>query len=68
MDGGAWWAAHRVAKSPTRLSDFTFTFFQAWFFSGLSFGFFSGLSFGTKLLERHPSQICLLPLSLQNSE
>ena len=27
MDGGAWWAAvHRVAKSPTRLSDFTFTF------------------------------------------
>ena len=27
MDGGAWWAAvHRVAKSQTRLSDFTFTF------------------------------------------
>ena len=27
MDGGAWWAAaHRVAKSWTRLSDFTFTF------------------------------------------
>ena len=27
MDGGAWWAAvHRVAKTPTRLSDFTFTF------------------------------------------
>ena len=26
MDGGAWWAAvHRVAKSWTRLSDFTFT-------------------------------------------
>ena len=26
MDGGAWWAAvHGVAKSPTRLSDFTFT-------------------------------------------
>ena len=26
MDGGAWWAAvHRVAKSQTRLSDFTFT-------------------------------------------
>ena len=25
MDGGAWWAAvHRVAKSQTRLSDFTF--------------------------------------------
>ena len=27
MDGGAWWAAvHGVAKSWTRLSDFTFTF------------------------------------------
>ena len=26
MDGGAWWAtANRVAKSQTRLSDFTFT-------------------------------------------
>ena len=31
MDGGAWWATvHGVAKSRTRLSDFTFTFhFQA---------------------------------------
>ena len=27
MDGGAWWGAvHGVAKSRTRLSDFTFTF------------------------------------------
>ena len=27
MDGGAWWAAvHGVAKSQTRLSDFTFPF------------------------------------------
>ena len=27
MDGGAWWAAaHGVAKSWTRLSDFTYTF------------------------------------------
>ena len=27
MDGGAWWATvHGVAKSWTRLSDFTFTF------------------------------------------
>ena len=27
MGGGAWWAAvHGVAKSRTRLSDFTFTF------------------------------------------
>ena len=27
MDGGAWWATvHWVAKSQTRLSDFTFTF------------------------------------------
>ena len=32
MDGGAWWAAvHGVAKSQTRLSDFTLTFhFPAW--------------------------------------
>ena len=31
MDRGAWWAAvHGVARSQTRLSDFTFTFhFQA---------------------------------------
>ena len=31
MDRGAWWAAvHGIAKSQTRLSDFTFTFqFQA---------------------------------------
>ena len=28
MDGGAWWAAvHGVAKSWTRLSNFTFTFY-----------------------------------------
>ena len=27
MDGGSWWATvHGVAKSQTRLSDFTFTF------------------------------------------
>ena len=27
MDGGAWWVAvHGVARSRTRLSDFTFTF------------------------------------------
>ena len=29
MDGGAWWAAIQgVTKSPTRLSDFTFTFYH----------------------------------------
>ena len=29
MDGGAWWATvHGVAKSRTRLSDFTFTLFS----------------------------------------
>ena len=29
MDGGAWWATvHGVAKSQTRLNDFTFTIFQ----------------------------------------
>ena len=28
MDGGAWWAAaHGVAKSQARLSNFTFTFY-----------------------------------------
>ena len=31
MDGGAWWAAvHGVAKSQTRLSNFTFTFHEDW--------------------------------------
>ena len=32
MEGGVWWATvHGVAKSQTRLSDFTFTFhFHAW--------------------------------------
>ena len=32
MDGGAWWAAvHGVARSQTRLSEFTFTFhFHDW--------------------------------------
>ena len=35
MDRGAWWAAvHGVAKSWTRLSDFTFTF--RWAATGLS--------------------------------
>jgi len=30
MNGGAWWApVHRVAKSQTRLSNFTFTFKEA---------------------------------------
>ena len=29
MDGGAWWATvHRVAKSQTRLSDFTSLYFS----------------------------------------
>ena len=29
MDGGSWWATvHGVAKSQTRLSNFTFTFFH----------------------------------------
>ena len=31
MDGGAWWAAvHGVTKSPTGLSDFTFTHWRKW--------------------------------------
>ena len=34
MDGGAWWATvHGVANSRTRLSDFTFTFFQLLFYN-----------------------------------
>ena len=34
MDGGAWWATvHGVAKSWTRLSDFTFTFIKRLFSS-----------------------------------
>ena len=33
MDGGAWWATvHGVAKSQTRLSDFTFTFITLTYF------------------------------------
>ena len=32
MDGGAWWAAvHGVAKSQTRLSNFTFTFILSYY-------------------------------------
>jgi len=35
MDGGAWWAAvHGVAKSGTRLSDFTFTFHSSYIGEG----------------------------------
>ena len=38
MDRGAWWAAvHRVAKSRTQLSDFTFTFFPIGLFPSSSF-------------------------------
>ena len=37
MDGGAWWATvHGVAKSRTRLSDFTFTFTMFSYSSKLS--------------------------------
>ena len=38
MDGGAWWATvHRVAKSQTRLSDFThFSLSHIFFFPSLS--------------------------------
>ena len=40
MDGGAWWAAvHGVAKSWTRLSDFTFTFHFLFFFFKFCFIF-----------------------------
>ena len=60
MDGGAWWAAvHGVAKSRTRLSDFTFTFHfhalekeMATHFSVL---FYQGVH---AVLERKVSVIC----------
>ena len=51
MDGGAWWATvHGVAKSQTRLSDFTFTlsFGKAladYHFEVLIFPIFSVISF-----------------------
>ena len=36
MDRGAWWAAvHEVAKSRTRVSDFTFTFSKHKVFLGI---------------------------------
>ena len=36
MDGGAWWViVHGVAKSRTRLRDFTFTFHHTHHMSGL---------------------------------
>ena len=43
MDGGAWWATvHGVAKSRTRLSDFTFfLFFLQVDTSGFVFWFFA---------------------------
>ena len=38
MEGGAWWATvHRVTKSRTRLSDFTFTFFKKSLLSDIKF-------------------------------
>ena len=47
MDGGAWWATvHRVAKSWTQLSDFTFTFF------------FNGLA-AAATMARRVKKICL---------
>ena len=39
MDGGAWWApVHGVAKSQTRLSDFTFTLGHFWYYSSWELG------------------------------
>ena len=56
MDGGAWWAAvHGVARSRTRLSNFTFTFH------------FHALEKDT---ASHSSilHLCLLPEDLKESE
>ena len=49
MDGGTWWATvHGVAKSWTRLSDFTFTFFH---FLSLSLSRALQMEKGGQLLE-----------------
>ena len=58
MDGGAWWATvHGVAKSWTRLSDFTFTFhFQETAGTGILWLFFFFLKIGDKnLIWKMPS-------------
>ena len=51
MDGGAWWAeVHGVAKSQTRLSDFTFTFGIMVFF-GYMFRIGIAGSYGTSIFS-----------------
>ena len=56
MDGGAWWAAvHGVAKSRTRLSDFTFTFH----FPALAGAFFTSIVTWEALITNYGS--LLLP-------
>ena len=50
MDGGAWWATvHRVPKSPTQLSDLTFTTFQRWDLHSLRLEGFPLQGTGTKV-------------------
>ena len=45
MDRGAWWAAvHGVAKSQTRLNDFSFSFFQLHLFGNVSNALMNSLS------------------------
>ena len=53
MDRGAWWAiVHRVTKSRTRLSDFTFTLFRNYF--GTSYYFASSNSSLTSYFSHSP--------------
>ena len=52
MDGEAWWATvHRVTKSRTRLSDFTFTFFYPYIHGLPTLFCFSLQLFVPKFLE-----------------
>ena len=52
MDGGAWWATvQRVAKSRTRLSDFTFTFMLTLHFHYLLFSEYLIFTLLTSMLQ-----------------
>ena len=60
MDGGAWWAAvPGVAKSPTRLSDFTLTFHFHALEKDPGLSVFSHLYF-TWMGKIHLNEFCLL--------
>ena len=70
MDGGAWWATvHRVAKSRTWLSDFTFTFTttswnRAVFFSATHKNLFFTVKLAPRLWESSPEMVLLGSVTL----